>query len=808
MADLYSVIPGLQPSAQDVLEAELLAKQILEAKYPTLDLREGTGLRDLLIRPLAVFVALSKNGMDYLFTQNRLNEVTDATPPDLVDSILSNWFLTRKIGTRSVISGRMYFSRKKNVNISSDIYFSTDNSLKFYPSESTSHGQDTLVFDSFSNEYYVDVELTAEKEGSLYNIGSGSLLYFSNFDPYFLRAEINYLKEKSVESETNTTFIGRAKSAISTRNLINNPSIDANLRDTFNFIKRLIAIGMGDVDMVRDQIRAVFEPEIPRTLTALSCNSNLAVANLPQCGYTVGQTITIDGAIPTTYNGQFVINYVAPDFGSFKYDMTSTPAAVSVLPTVAQFNDPVYIHNGGMVDVYCSDSLATAITQVSLDQFGKAHLTGPIYDVTRSPISGGNSVDTLPLNMVVNITGWSVVGTTVTATTAVPHYYSVGDIVTVASAIQSQIISSMSCTGTTVTVNLTSHGYLTGDSVTISGATPAAYNGTFTLTKLTTGVFTYEVPVNIATPGSGTMKAQVDLANGSFPITLVSSTTFSYVNLRALSTTVTGTPTASSPIDFTTGITSTRSFTLSSISTTNPATYVNTVISTNHGLSKGRYVTIKGATYPAHNGCWRVDNVLDENSFIVTIDTIQAAASTTGICTSVLPWNDFGFSQKQDIILDMGIQNANKTASFQIKYFQFLDSIQEYLDSSANRVLCADYLARGFNFYLLSVTVASYNGPAPNSALVNSVVSDYLSNLDPGEMFVMSDMVTKLRLNGIVNIQNPPLVTYKKYHRDLIPVKTGTIKDILDPDDTTNIFLVENIDTTSLTLNTDYLNIS
>jgi hypothetical protein len=214
MADLYSVIPGLQPSSQDILEAELLAKQILEAKYPTLDLREGTGLRDLLIRPLAVFVALTRNGLDYLFSQNRLSAVDDATPPDLVDSILSNWFLTRKIGTKSVISARMYFSRKKNVSISSDIYFSVDNTLKFYPTESMTYSSDSLVFDSFSNEYYVDIDLTAEKEGATYNIGAGSLLYFSNFDPYFLRAEINYLKEASIESESNTQFVSRARTAI------------------------------------------------------------------------------------------------------------------------------------------------------------------------------------------------------------------------------------------------------------------------------------------------------------------------------------------------------------------------------------------------------------------------------------------------------------------------------------------------------------------------------------------------------------------------------------------------------------------
>ena len=67
MTNLYTVIPGLTPSQQEVLEAELLAKQILEAEFPDLDLREGTGLRDLVLRPTSFAFALLKKATDYYF---------------------------------------------------------------------------------------------------------------------------------------------------------------------------------------------------------------------------------------------------------------------------------------------------------------------------------------------------------------------------------------------------------------------------------------------------------------------------------------------------------------------------------------------------------------------------------------------------------------------------------------------------------------------------------------------------------------------------------------------------------------------
>jgi hypothetical protein len=45
----------------------------------------------------------------------------------------------------------------------------------------------------------------------------------------------------------------------------------------------------------------------------------------------------------------------------------------------------------------------------------------------------------------------------------------------------------------TATVTLANHGFVTGDSVTIAGATPAGYNGTFTVTGYTSGTFSYTV---------------------------------------------------------------------------------------------------------------------------------------------------------------------------------------------------------------------------------------------------------------------------------------------------------------------------
>jgi len=65
--------------------------------------------------------------------------------------------------------------------------------------------------------------------------------------------------------------------------------------------------------------------------------------------------------------------------------------------------------------------------------------------------------------------------------------------------------ANFSRSGILVTVNLTSHGYVNGDWVTITGITETAFQGTFVITKVSDNVFTYNTSsTGTITAGSGT----------------------------------------------------------------------------------------------------------------------------------------------------------------------------------------------------------------------------------------------------------------------------------------------------------------
>jgi len=62
-------------------------------------------------------------------------------------------------------------------------------------------------------------------------------------------------------------------------------------------------------------------------------------------------------------------------------------------------------------------------------------------------------------------------------------------------------------------VTVTDHNFATGISVTISGAVEAEYNGTFTITVTALDTFTYQIVGSPSTPATGTILANVTIAN-------------------------------------------------------------------------------------------------------------------------------------------------------------------------------------------------------------------------------------------------------------------------------------------------------
>jgi hypothetical protein len=645
MADLYSVIAGIEPDQQDILEAELLARQILAAQFPDLDLREGTGVRDLVIRPSAFILAICKKGLDYYFSQNTIAGVDDNTSTSLVDGLMSNLFLTRNEGTFAVINARLFFARNKAITISTTTSFSTDGTLLFFPVSAVSLPANAMSYDQYQDEYYIDVDLIAAAKGTDYNISSGSLLYFSNFDPFFLHGEINYLSQTSTAAETNTQFITRGKSAISSRNLINTPSIEYNITSNFNYVDRLISVGAGNQYMHRDQIYVRGNQGPTKfTTSAVLVNSNTQIQmGVTSHAYIVGQTINAveSGTGGLVLQSASIASIV--DANNFIVNLGFSTGS----RTLNQFSlysiDPdSYVHAGGMVDVYVGDTVVSNPITLHLDVSGRAHIPGPVYSI--SQING-------------------TVGDTVTYPTSFTTSFA---------------------------------GYASRGDITISQ---------------------------------------------------------------------------------------------------DSSTHIVTVVIKNHPLTIGRLVQLSNFPTNGTTTTFAVSGVPDGNTVLLgnSYQPIYSISGTNSVLTYVDPRLDTGFSESQILTIDFGGGSANGIVTVAASSFDKVANIQTYLSLAENRVLCGNLLARGYDIYVLDLTLFSYENPMPTTGAVSSILTPYLTGLTPGVDLIVSDLMAALNGSGITSLATASSISYHLYTKDLFTPISSTVTDVLRVSSGLCVFLLGNV---------------
>lgn len=138
-----------------------------------------------------------------------------------------------------------------------------------------------------------------------------------------------------------------------------------------------------------------------------------------------------------------------------------------------------------------------------------------------------------------------------------------------------------------VTVNLPGHGYSSGNSIVIAGVSPAAYSGTFAITRIDNDTFTYKVPVTPTSPSAN-----------AYSVTLPPN-----------------------------------SLAISSITYANGSN--KTTVTVNNSFTAGQSVTIAGSSIAANNGTYTVASPTSTN-FKITGGG-ASCASNCGTVTLVNP---------------------------------------------------------------------------------------------------------------------------------------------------------------------------
>ncbi len=249
--------------ASEISQAELLLVQLLQDEYPSMDLSRGRVLRDLVIKPAAIFAVLNEDNMDRLRRSNSILEISqDPTlaTDDIVDNTMSNLLLTRDDGAAASGQVRIIITDNVTTAVDSETVF-TAAGLEFKATRAftgvtsaanvVTTSSRLITSRSDGNfEFLVDIE--AVLVGTEYNVSEGTRFTVAPTISGLVDVVSAGDFSGGRASEDNAALAAKAQLGLSPKVLSGRSHIEALLLEEFSGLADISIIGFADAEMTRD----------------------------------------------------------------------------------------------------------------------------------------------------------------------------------------------------------------------------------------------------------------------------------------------------------------------------------------------------------------------------------------------------------------------------------------------------------------------------------------------------------------------------------------------------------------------------
>jgi hypothetical protein len=218
-----------------------------------IDTRSGSGVGNLLIKPLSLMLRQFVTDLDFIRTQLSLEDVA-FLGNEATDELIANLFIERRVGNQATGSVRIFFASPQESLIPAGTGFLDGDGQLFTTSEEVSISAAAMSVNREGSQFYVDVPVESAFTGDSFNIAAGEISATEATIVGAIRVTNPAAITGGITTETNEELVDRAGLAITVRNLINRRSISTVLLNEFNIIQSLQPIGYRDPEMIRDLI--------------------------------------------------------------------------------------------------------------------------------------------------------------------------------------------------------------------------------------------------------------------------------------------------------------------------------------------------------------------------------------------------------------------------------------------------------------------------------------------------------------------------------------------------------------------------
>lgn len=325
---------------------------------------------------------------------------------------------------------------------------------------------------------------------------------------------------------------------------------------------------------------------------------NVATATVTAHGYADGDYVQIAGAAQTDYNGIFCITNITTN--AFDYIVQNAPTSPATGTITAAVGVAV-----SLSIPYAGADLASIKCASKNDVMYLAHKSYAPRKLSRF-----------------SDTSWTL------STVVFDPMPTIEDTFDSAS---NKTVSTITYVTTTATATVTAHGYIANSYITVSGATPSQYNGTFLITNITANTFDYTMTSNPGSNASGTIICSgATLKPGATTgdnIVFVAGDNIFYGG--DIGRTIVYGDSQATIVSTEAQATSQDIKTISSLTRSG---YTATATSNSHGFSNGDKITVLGADQSAYNDTATISGVTT-NTFDYTLDSKPTKPATgTLVC--------------------------------------------------------------------------------------------------------------------------------------------------------------------------------
>jgi len=327
-----------------VEEREQLLTTLLSELFPELDLGKGGILQQLLMYPNALFDTMNRDEVDAMRRSMSLQEINDdptLADEDIVDSLMSNYFITRTAATAATGEMAIVISSLATTQVPATTVF-TNNDRTFVPNQDyvglinasliTADNERAIQQRPDGNYWFTITVVEQVDSGS--RVDQGAIFTASPEPTGFVEAyAVSDFQAGTVE-ESNADLVSRLDDGIAAQATADRVSIESMLRTNFASIIDLSIIGFGDEEMRRDRnnifgISCGGKGDIYVRTAAAPYTTKISVAALPMSVRDAEATIPYSSMDVTT---QFSISpTVLPAFYRFERAAPMDPASETTI---------------------------------------------------------------------------------------------------------------------------------------------------------------------------------------------------------------------------------------------------------------------------------------------------------------------------------------------------------------------------------------------------------------------------------------------------------------------------------------------